>query len=130
MKTPRQETPDQSKVQDIEQASDLANMAAQVTFHQQQAEQHAAKAKQLKEKIAAELGAFKTVDAGDYVIAYTAPKRTFDEVQFVKAYPPESNAHMYKQVPAAMVVDRDMIPPKLKQNFMVPGNGTGSVTIK
>lgn len=129
--TPAKKPQDQSKVADLEdQAADLVNLAAQAAFHADQAEQHAAKAKQLKEKIAAELGDYKTVPAGDYTITYSAPRKTFDELQFIQAYPPETNAHMYKQVPAAMVVDREMIPPKLKQNFMLPGTGAGTVTIK
>lgn len=129
--TPAKKSQDQTKVTDVEeQAADLANLAAQAAFHTDQAQMHADKAKQLKEKIAAEIGEYKTVPAGDYEITFAAPRRSFDEAQFIKAYPPESNAHMYKQVPAAMVVDKEMVPPKLKQRFMLPGTGAGTVTIK
>lgn len=114
-----------------ESNDDLAGLAAQVSFHISEAARHTETAKQLKEKIAAELGHEpKTVLAGDYAITYSAPRRAFDATQFVKAYPPETNAHMYKQVPQHFELDSEMIPPKLKQRFMVPGTGDGSVNIK
>lgn len=79
-----------------------------------------------KAKIRAELGGpVKGVQAGDLTIDWTAPKRSFDTAAFVKAYPPEKNQYMYKLVP-----DSAMIPPALKQTFMVEGNGEGTVTIK
>lgn len=120
----------QNKVQGVEQPADLATMAAQVAYHTDQAAEHTAAAKLLKEKIAAEIGEFKTVPAGEFVITYTAPKRTFSEPAFIKAYPPDTNGHMYKQIPARTELDKDMVPPKLKDRFMVPGTGTGTVTIK
>lgn len=113
------------------EVGDLAGLAAAVKQHEDEAARHTDEAKRLKEKIAAELGHQPgTFPAGDLEITYMGPRKTFDATQFVEAYPPATNAHMYKQVPASTQLDPEMIPPKLKQRFMVPGTGNGTVKIK
>lgn len=101
----------------------------------------------LKAKIRAELGGpVKGVQAGDLVIDWTAPARTFDSPAFVKAYPPSKNVHMYRltidgaAIPpklldqllqlGTLALDTAAIPPKLKSQYMGPGKGDGTVKVK
>lgn len=81
--------------------------------------------------IRAELGyPQKDVPAGDLRVDWTPPNRRFDEEAFQMKYPAKTNAHMYKTVPAKTVIAKEMIPPALKNDFMVPGHGEGKVTIR
>lgn len=79
-----------------------------------------------KDKIRAELGAPKRgVPAGDLTIDWVGPKRTFNTNKFSEKYPPAQNPHMYK-----LGVDATQVPPALKDQFMEPGKGDGTVTIR
>lgn len=115
------------------QVEDLSTLAADIVALEGDAEELKdslarinAEIARKKEKIRAELGGpVKGVPAGDLTIDWTPPKRTFDAAGFVTSYPPETNQYMYKMVP-----DAAMIPPAVKQKFMVEGSGEGTVTIK
>lgn len=84
-----------------------------------------------KDKVRALLGIPRQgVKAGDLTIDWKGPNRKFDEDSFQVKYPAKTNAHMYKTVPARTVIAKEMIPPALKEQFMVPGTGEGTVTVR
>ena len=70
----------------------------------------------------------KTVDVGNNKVTWKGPSRSFAKADFVKAYPPETNNYLYTTPDP--VLDTSAIPPKLKEQFMRPGEGNGSIIIK
>lgn len=104
----------------------LAELAAEIAEHQKIVDDHKTILKNLEAQVRDLLGDFvKGAVAGSLVVDWTPPKRSFQAAQFIAAYPPETNAHMYKLVP-----DSGMIPAKLKENFMARDAGEGTVKVK
>lgn len=104
----------------------LAQLAELVARHEREAAKHTNLAKLYTQQIRTQLGhPAKEVPAGNMLVTWQGPRKSFDAPSFIVAYPPETNAHMYKQVP-----NSDAIPKNLKDRFMVEGKGDGTVTIK
>lgn len=104
----------------------LAQLATEIAEHQHVIDQRKIILKNLEAQVRDLLGDFtKDVPAGSLKIDWTPPKRSFQTAEFIAAYPPETNPHMYKLVP-----DSGMIPAKLKENFMRRDAGEGTVKIK
>lgn len=107
-------------------AERLQDLAKTITYHQEQADQHNAAAAAAEAELRQILGTYtKGVKAGSLTIDWNKPRSTFLANEFVAAYPPDTNRHMYKLVP-----DGDAIPKNLKDRFMKEGSGTGTVKIK
>ncbi|UXE04775.1 hypothetical protein QEH44_gp39 [Arthrobacter phage Shambre1] len=107
----------------------MVALAAQILHHKDQAAKHAAAAKAAEVALAQLHGKQgSTIPVGDYQVTWKNPNSAFDKEAFVKAYPIEANAYLYKT--PEPVLDTDAIPPKLKKQFMKPGEGTGSIVIK
>lgn len=95
-------------------------------YHLNQADLHQQEAAKATARIREILGEpQKGVKVGNQSVNWTPPVRRFDEPRFVEMYPPDQNPNLYKQT-----LDKDQIPPSLKEQFMVPGKGEGTVTIK
>lgn len=108
----------------------LEELAKALTYHQDQAAQHKAAAAAAEAKIRQALGGpTRDVPVGSLVIDWAPPKRSFDAEAFLKAYPPAKNPHMYREETVTQL-DMAMVPPKLKENFMAPGKGEGTLKIK
>ena len=104
----------------------LDQLAALVAHHEAEAAKHTNMVAVYKSQIMEQLGApTKGVRAGNLLIDWTPPSRQFNAVQFMAAYPPDTNPTMYKLVP-----NSDAIPKNLKDHFMEPKAGNGTVKIK
>lgn len=107
-------------------AAEIVRLENEATDHREAVKLIDGKIADAKAKIRAELGVpTSNVPAGDLVINWTPPKRSFNGALFFQHYPAEKNPHLYKLVP-----NNDAIPKNLKDQFMVPGTGDGTVTIK
>ena len=107
-------------------ADEIARLEYEAVEHRDAVKLIDGKIADAKAKIRAELGVpTSNVPAGDLVINWTPPKRSFNSAEFFRSYPSETNPHLYKLVP-----NPDAIPKNLKDQFMVPGTGDGTVTIK
>lgn len=99
-------------------------LAVQVIDHDEQAKQHAKAAKEAKEKLAQLVGHGKH-ESGNLTISVANAASRFNKTAFEEQYPSEVNPGLY-----AVTLDTSAIPPKLKNQFMVPGEGFGTITVK
>ena len=97
--------------------SKAAELKAEAAKHTSVADGYKAELRQLLD-----LG---THTIGNVKITISKPSRSFDAEAFLKAYPIELNPALYKPV-----IDTAALPPKLKDQFMVTGNGEPKVTVK
>lgn len=111
-------TSDQSREEQIHA------LAVKAVDHESQAKQHAAEAKAAKEQLATILGHGKH-ESGNLIISVANAASKFDKAGFEAAYPVEVNPSLY-----ADTLDTSAIPPKLKNAFMIPGEGFGTITVK
>lgn len=112
-----------------ERAKALAELTAAVVHHEDQAARHQAAADAAKQaimKLHGQRG--KTIDVGELKVTWKAPSRSFAKDEFVKAYPAEANPTLYTTPDP--VLDTSAIPPNLKNQFMRPGSGEGTIVIK
>lgn len=107
----------------------LEELTAKALHHRRQAEAHTAAAK------AADAAIMKlhghqggTIQVGANQVTWKNPSKSFAKDEFVKAYPREANPYFYTE--PEPVLDVSAIPPKLKDTFMRPGEGDGSIVIK
>lgn len=106
--------------------TELEEAVKLMAYHQEQKDLHDQKIKESQAAIRAILGTpVRGIKIGSAILNWSPPKRVFDEPRFKSMYPPEANPTLYKQT-----LNNDMIPKSLKDQFMVPGNGEGTVTLK
>lgn len=113
---------------EIERLTRLAELAQQHAHHQDQIEGH----KTQLAKIEAEIRALhakqgSTVKAGDTSITWKNPSRSFNVARFMLDYPATTHPHLYT---TKTILDATAIPPKLKDQYMAPGTGEGTLIIK
>lgn len=114
-----------------ERESTLRELVAAIAHHKDQAERHSEAAKAAESalmKLHGQRGS--TIDVGANKVTWKTPGRSFDKAAFVKAYPPETNDYLYTTPEPVPTLDMTAIPPKLKDRFMQPGSGEGSIIIK
>lgn len=99
-------------------------LAVLAVDHDEQAKKHAAQAKAAKEELANLVGHGKT-ESGNLVISVANAASKFNKTDFEASYPSEVNPGLY-----ALTLDTSAIPPKLKNQFMIPGEGFGTITVK
>lgn len=99
-------------------------LAVKAIDHDEQAKQHAAEAKAAKEQLALIVGHGKH-ESGNLTISVANAASKFDKAGFEAAFPVEVNPSLY-----AETLDTSAIPPKLKSQFMIPGEGFGTITVK
>ena len=109
---------------DQELAAQAAASLVQAVDHDEQAKLHAAEAKAAKEKLALLVGHGKHT-AGNLTISVANAASKFNKPAFEEQYPSEVNPALY-----ALTLDTSAIPPKLKNQFMIPGEGFGTITVK
>lgn len=102
----------------------IHTLAVRVVDHEEQAKKHTAEAKAAKEHLAVLVGHGKH-ESGNLTISVAKKASSFDKKAFEESYPVEVNPGLY-----AETLDTSAIPPKLKNQFMVPGEGFGTITVK
>ena len=109
---------------EVDEETEITVIVSRIVDHENEARKHADEAGKLRRQLRSMLdyGSYK---AGNLTVVVSQPSRAFDSAAFVKAYPVELNAALYKTV-----LDMPSIPPRLKEQFMEPGKGDGSIRIK
>lgn len=112
--------------EDLEQiVAELVGCEYDIDQRQQEIKKIEARKVLLQDKIRSALGTYKKdVQVGALKVSWNPPNSTFRAAEFIAAYPPEQNQHMYKQVP-----NSDAIPPALYSQFKKPGTGAGTVKV-
>ena len=105
-------------------AEPLEDLVAEYLMHKTAAADHKASADRLLAMIGASVEKGNTA-VGNFTVTKSDPNRTFDTEAFQSSFPLELNPTLYKTV-----VDTAALPPKVKAQFMVPGNGDPKVTVK
>lgn len=100
-------------------------LAEQIAAHEAQAEQHKKAANSHKVELAALLDDFGTVPVGNLKVTYKRPNRKFSTEAFTKAHPFNEEPNYYK-----IELNTAAIPENIKETYMLPGDGEGSVTVK
>lgn len=105
----------------VELAQEHAHHVDQIEGHKHQIARIEAELRDLHAKRGS------TVKAGEREITWKNPSRSFNAARFMLEYPPTTHPHLYE---TKTVLDATTIPPKLKDQYMEPGKGEGTLIIK
>lgn len=113
---------------DIRRQTRMVELAQSIAHHEDQVDGHRKAIAEAETELRA-LHAHKgsTVRAGELQITWKNPSRSFNAKRFQETYPMTSHPHLYA---TKAVLDTTAIPPKLKDQFMEPGTGDGTIIIK
>lgn len=104
-----------------------AELAATIAEYEAQAANYIQAAKELKTELVKLdlLAGYGNTPAGNLTIQWKRPNRKFDEKAFRAAHPFNKEPEYY-----SIVVNSKALPENIKDSYMVPGEGEGTVTIK
>lgn len=103
----------------------IKELAATIADYEAQAKKYKDAADELKAELRAMLPGPGTINAGNLTVQYKSPNRKFDEAGFRAAHPFNKEPCYY-----TISVNAKEIPDNMKDMYMVPGSGEGTVIIK
>lgn len=114
--------------EEIRRQTKMVELIQQISHHESQRDGHTQAIQRLEAELR-ELHAQPgtTVKAGDFKVTWKNPSRSFQSEAFQQKFPQSTHPHLYT---TKTVLDTTAIPPKLKERFMAPGSGNGSLIIK
>lgn len=103
----------------------LAELATTVADYESQAAAYMNAASKVKEEIRELLDDHGTIPAGNFSVTWKRPNRKFDEASFRAAHPFNKEPEYY-----TLAVNASAVPGNIKDTYMVPGEGDGTVSVK